>query len=232
MSAADITIDISQLEASQRYMDKQTGDCLCKGRYSNESSRALRHVVWLAFDCTGTQSASISPNGLGWWITRAAVALSGSTCVHTQFVFYDHERKQFYSYGADYANGVFCTYIKTFQKPGWRFIELEVTQEEEVAIRRALIAEVGKPFAIVSALLLFFYPLQLSYRSWLCSSLALYALQRAGLATNAPPPHTVAPHRLMSYLEREYPGLRVVLENNLIVISDRAKSSGRQTFIF
>ena len=60
----------------------------------------------------------------------------------------------------------------------------------------------------------------------------LHGLKTAGLAANAPPPYTMPPHRLLVYLEKEYPGVRTMLENNLIVISDRIKSGGRPNYVY
>jgi hypothetical protein len=227
----EVTVDVAQLEAAERYLDPAKTRCLCHGRYSNTNGPE-RHLVWVCFDCTGSQSTSISPGGLGWWITRGSVLLGRSDCVHVQTMFWDHEKQQFYSYGADYASGVYCNYLKTFEKPGWRFVQLDVTMAQEVALRRALIAEVGKRFDLVSALLIYFYPLPLGGTSWICSSLAAHALHAAGLTPNAPPAHVVTPARLLAYLDREYPGLRTMLENNLVVLSNSLKRNGRQNFYY
>lgn len=194
-----VSIDVSLLDDSRRYMDASIPRCLCEGHYSDE--RTTRHLIWLAFTTNDPKIPLCSTLGL---MSQAAALMGNTKITHCQLVFYDHRQQQFYTYSADKKNGVTCSYTKAFNRDGWRFIEIDVTEAQELTIRRYLIGQVFKPFDFAATLWLYFWPRRTSERAWFCSELMLTAMKRAGLAENGPAPWLTPPHRLYTYMKTAF----------------------------
>lgn len=201
MRESQLKNSMTQVEASNldflsaRYTDVDARHCLCGGRY--QSGGHERHVVWLAF----TTNDSVTVWDDGCCMMRSASFVFNTNVGHCQFVFYDDNQQQFYTYSVDVKHGVSVSYTKQFTRDGWRFIQIDVTERQELAIRRMLIAQLTKDFDTAAVFWLKFWPRKTTGVRWFCSELMLTALKASGLASDGPEPYATPPHKLYQYMK-------------------------------
>lgn len=192
---ADFVFDVSAVDGGLSYRRQNEQRCACGGHYFGVNTN--RHVVWLAF---APADPTLSYFSTARWLSSMAGWLGRTDITHCQFVFYDHQQARFYTYSVDKRNKVSVSHTKKFERTGWRFLQIEVSEQQEVAIRNALAAELDKDFDFSATLWLYFWPRKTTRRAWFCSELMLTALKAAGLAQDAPEPYRMPPHRLFYYM--------------------------------
>ncbi len=130
------------------------------------------------------------------WLT---CKLSGSDVYHCQMFFWHQSAQTFVTFSVDsHHERVYYTTQKEFSH-GWTFVRLAVTEAQERAMYEFLAAQVGKPFNMVGAVLLFFRPVHTGQATWFCSQLDVAALQVVGLVLELRP-EAVSPAKLMHTL--------------------------------
>lgn len=232
-------LDIGAGDDGAMYRHRNAERCACKGHFMD--SQHERHLIWLGFVVDDAQ-ATTPLTLLNWLMIKLTSLLSGSDITHAQIVFYDHDAQRFYTYSANMQNGVACSFTKEFSNSGWRFLQIDVSERQEMAVRRALIEQLDKPFDFWGALRAFFWPRQTTGRAWFCSELALTALKAAGLATTAAEPYRMLPHMLYAYMTRYYNDTLcteltytdktgVVRPINPVMISKR-QATGRMNYVY
>ena len=179
------------------------GECPCEGAYNTGVPSARGpHYVWMAFlhydngdfrqEEWGRDYRILPMN----WLT---CKLSGSDLYHCQMFFWHQGEQTFVTFSVDsHQAQVHYTTQKEF-KYGWTFLRLEVTQEQERSMYEFLHAQLGKPFNMLGATLLFFRPINTGHHTWFCSQLDTAALQVGGLVPHLRP-EAVSPASLMRAL--------------------------------
>lgn len=137
------------------------------------------------------------------WLT---VQATGWPYIHCQLVIWDEIRKQYVTFSVDNKRPVHVYDKKTF-RAGWDFIELGVTEQEELLIYNFLVAQLGKPLNTSGQMLSLVLPSSGRGHTWFCSELVAAALDHAGLIDYKAWPGikeaaAVAPHHLYIYLTR------------------------------
>lgn len=204
------------------YVTPQTR-CLCFGRYptdpsplpshsrpplpSPDGANADRsHSVWVAWSVYDNDQVRREVSLRDYFLVslnRLAVHFTGSDLVHCQLVFWDAQRKQFYTYGVTAENPVHVWCTKTFSR-SWKFIRLSVTEDQELTMQNFLTQQLNKPLNLAGQLSLVFRGVPGGGQSWFCSELTAAALERAGLLNFAEwdgfeRPCDVAPGYLYQY---------------------------------
>lgn len=178
--------------------------CPCHGAYNTGVPNADGpHYVWMAFlhldngdyrqEEWGRDYRFLPMNRLTCW-------LSNSDVYHCQLFFWRQADDCFETISVD-ANQreVFADRQKQFSY-GWTFLRLQVTQQQERRMYTWLRAQLGKPFNMPGALMLFVRPVPTWGTSWFCSQLGVAALQAAGFFADVQP-EAVNPAQLMHMLQ-------------------------------
>lgn len=139
------------------------------------------------------------------WLT---VTLTGRPYIHCQLVFWDETRKQYFTYSVDAKRPVHVFDKKEFAR-GWQFIELSVTELQEIQVLNFCVAQLGKPLNTNGLYwALSGWPVSGQGQSWFCSELATAALAHAGLIdfsvwNGVKCAEAAAPHHLFDYLHKQ-----------------------------
>ena len=177
--------------------------CLCRGRYLR--GQLTSHVIWVAFllydNDDFDEPASLRDTILP--VNLIACWLGNTNIIHCQIVGWDDDNDTFITWSADQERGVHKFTRKTFAR-GWKFIQIDVTLEQELAVFAFLDAQVGKRFDRMGIFWLYVWPVPSDGSRWFCSELVVAALQHGGLLRNWRAPHTVKPHELYEYMERGF----------------------------
>jgi hypothetical protein len=137
------------------------------------------------------------------WLT---VQLTGRPFIHVQLVFWDALRKTYVTFSVDSAHPVHVLSTKGF-RAGWSFVQLDLTEREEIAVYNFCVAQLGKPLNTAGQLWIFLKPVSGRGNSVFCSELVVQALESAGLVDYAVWPEVkeaagAAPHNLFDYLTK------------------------------
>ena len=160
--------------------------------YDNDETANMRSMRDYAF---------VSMN----WLTTV---LTQRQFIHVQLVFWDEERKNYYTYSVDNQRPVFVAVYKSFARRGWKFVRLAVNEQQEVAMHNFLVAQLRKPLNSVGQMFALLYGSSGNGQSWFCSELAAAALEAAGIVDyeqwdGVENSAQVAPHNLYDYLTQQ-----------------------------
>lgn len=176
--------------------------CPCRGNYPPSPQRK-DHSVLIAFlllhNDEFEQPESMRDGAIIPW-NRLACWFGNTDICHVQPVFWIDERDQFGTFSADRERGVHYMERKAFAAKGWKWVQINVTADQERAMYNFLSGEIGKPFATWGSLLAYIWPAPSNGMSWFCSQLTVAALQAGGLLKNWRDAHTVKPHELYEFL--------------------------------
>jgi hypothetical protein len=166
-------------------------------------------------------------NGAGWYNWLSYV-MAGHPVIHVQPVFVGKDR--YYTYSADKTNGVSAFETRKFAGK-WRFIEIYVREEQELAMRNFFVSQLGKPFSFWGTVWLYsMIPRKTTGYEWFCSELTVRGLQHAGLLCRWKDAWTVKPHVLYLHLLNEFTERERFILNCNPVAFDAAARNGTLSF--
>lgn len=203
---------------------RRLDDCFCHGDYFGRNTR--QHVIFVAFlDYVNNEQAqpgsTDNTSAIPWnWL---AATMGRTNITHTQLVFRDSERREYFTYSTDMVRGVHCMSRKTFSSQGWHFLCLFVDEPTEVRIYNFLFEQHGKSFSRLGMIGVYIRPVDTGGQSWFCSELVIAALRAGGLLLDWPrEAYSVPPHEL--YEKLTTPGALpieiVKLKNNPVFASE------------
>ena len=208
----------------QRHM-QHAYRCGCGSKSTNG------HIVYLGFleYDKDFKPATGQDAGAGWFNWLSYV-MANDPVIHVQIFFVDNGA--FLSYSADKKNGVACFTTRGITGK-WRFVELLVTEQQELAMRNFYTAQLGKPFSFWGTFWLYTpFPRRTTQFEWFCSELCVAAMQHAGLLCSWRDACTVKPHILYRHMAEEYiETTRIMCECNPAVFSMRT-ATGTLNFDF
>lgn len=135
-----------------------------------------------------------------WLIT----VLTSRPWIHAQIVFWDEIEKSYVTFTVDSKHAVHVENRKQFTA-GWDFIELLVTEKQELEVFNFYIDQLNKPLNVRGQLMLFIWPRSGNGDSWFCTEIIVAALAHAGLIDfsawpNVKEPHHASMHHVYDYL--------------------------------
>ena len=172
---------------SRAHGERTSAECLCRATVARVGSpNDSAHAVWVAFLSIDNRQYDQETWGLDYVClptNRLTSLFSRSPFMHCQLLFWDEAAQHSRTYSVDASRRcVFTEGLKTFAV-GWTFVRVDVTREQECAMRAFLDEQLGKPFS-ARAYGLFCVPasvLGTSGTDWFCSELVVAALQHARL---------------------------------------------------
>lgn len=161
------------------------------------------------------------------WLT---VVLTGRPWIHVQLVFWDEMNKQYRTFSVDSKRNVHVYDKKGFADASWDFIELRMTEEQEIKVHNFCVDQLGKPMNLQGQLAVLFMPVSGGGQSWFCSEFVCAALDSAGLIDygawrDVLYPAAAMPHSLYDYLKVCTRCAVEVLNHNPVVIVNVYKAA-------
>ena len=227
------------------YAHRRTS-CLCRGCPGLDAEGSARphtpgsrgqtgttHRIWIAFlrleneeydgEASMRDYCCLPMNKLTVWLTQRP-------WIHCQLVFWDEENRCYYTFSVDSMRAVHVYDRKEFAR-GWDFIDLQVSEQSELAIHNFLVGQLGRSMNTSGQLMALFFPLDSGGRRWFCSELVAAALECGGVIDfdtwdGVDAPCAVVMHMLYDYLLRDGAHVRA----RLLSINPVVKTTIMQTF--
>lgn len=166
------------------------------------------------------------------WLT---VKMTGRQFIHVQPVFWDAVQKTYVTFSVDSVRRVHVYDRKGF-RGGWKFLQLSLTEREEILMYNFCVQQLGKELNTSGQLSIFIWPISGEGQTWFCSELVAAALESAGLVDyNVWPevrqPAAAAPHHIYDYLLKHCRRCPVTLLNgnpvSMVAVHRAAQERGK-----